>query len=290
MRKKYNVVTKETVKRLRFVPAKFEVEEEITYVYSCPKCGSMKRPEKEPSLIRGSIATPSLVAGIMNAKYVNGMPLARQEREKEQLKETVAYQAMSRIGILYKIEEMIHDKTPEEKYEERQKQSRPVMDALFEWLRTMEDSVDRSSLIGDAILYTLNQEVYLRRYLENGHLSIDNNSAERALKNFAVGRRNWLFAKSVRGADASALVYSITETALLNHLKPYAYLTYILDELRKMGAFPKEEELKKLLPWSEDLPEYCRTKLKNNTKPSDRESGRQPGTVSDGFYKMSIYG
>lgn len=405
--KKYNVVTKEIVKRLRFVPAKFAVEEEITYVYSCPKCGSMKRPEKEPSLIRGSIATPSLVAGIMNAKYVNGMPLARQEREfarydldlstktmanwiincadrylkplyqlmkeellesryihcdesriqvlgepdqegttqnwmwvyltdessgspqmvlfdyertragyhpvnflgnrfrgyltcdgyqayhslgediivsgcltharrrfdaaltalkkdftKEQLKETVAYQAMSRIGILYKIEEMIHNKTPEEKYEERQKQSRPVMDAMFEWLHTMEDSVDRSSLIGDAILYTLNQEVYLRRYLEDGHLSIDNNSAERALKNFAVGRRNWLFAKSVRGADASALVYSITETALLNHLKPYAYLTYILDELRKMGAFPKEEELKKLLPWSEDLPEYCRTKLK----------------------------
>lgn len=79
--KKYSVVTKETVKRLRFIPAKFEVEEEITYVYSCPECGSMKRPEKEPSLIRGSIATPSLVAGIMNAKYVNGMPLARQERE-----------------------------------------------------------------------------------------------------------------------------------------------------------------------------------------------------------------
>ena len=91
---------------------------------------------------------------------------------------------------------------------------------------------------------------------------LHNNSAERALKNFAVGRRNWLFAKSVRGADASAIVYSITETALLNHLKPYAYLTYILDELRKMGAFPKEEELKKLLPWSENLPEYCRTKLK----------------------------
>ena len=91
------------------------------------------------------------------------------------------------------------------------------MDALFEWLHTMEDSVDRSSLIGDAILYTLNQEAYLKRYLEDGHLSIDNNSAERALKNFAVGRRNWLFAKSVRGAGASALVYSITETALLNH-------------------------------------------------------------------------
>ena len=186
----------------------------------------------------------------------------KKDFTKEQLKETVAYQAMTRIGILYKVEELIKDKTAEERYQERQKQSRPVVEALFEWLHSMEDSVDRSSLIGDAILYTLNQEVYLRRYLEDGHLSIDNNSAERALKNFAVGRRNWLFAKSVRGADASALVYSITETALLNHLKPYAYLTYILDELRKMGAFPKEEELKKLLPWSENLPEYCRTKLK----------------------------
>lgn len=109
---------------------------------------------------------------------------------------------------------------------------------------------------------TINAFFNAGMYLEDGHLRIDNNSAERALKNFAVGRRNWLFAKSVRGADASALVYSITETALLNHLKPYTYLTYILDELRKMGAFPKEEELKKLLPWSEDLPECCRTKLK----------------------------
>lgn len=79
--KKYKVVTKETVKRLKFVPARFEVVEEIFYVYSCPECGAMKRLEKVPALIKGSIATPSLVAGIMNAKYVNGMPLARQERE-----------------------------------------------------------------------------------------------------------------------------------------------------------------------------------------------------------------
>ena len=105
---------------------------------------------------------------------------------------------MTRIGILYKVEELIKDKTPEERYQERQKQSRPAVDALFEWLHSMEDSVDRSSLIGDAILYTLNQETYLRRYLDDGHLSIDNNSAERAIKNFAVGRRNWLFAKSIR--------------------------------------------------------------------------------------------
>lgn len=78
---------------------------------------------------------------------------------------------MARIGILYKVEELIRNKTPEERYEERQKQSRPIVDALFEWLHSMEDSVDRSSLIGDAILYTINQEMYLRRYLVQRILS-----------------------------------------------------------------------------------------------------------------------
>lgn len=74
-------MTTETTKTLKFVPAHFVVVEEVTYVYSCPDCGKMERPEKNNSLLKGSIASPSLVAGIMNAKYVNGMPLARQERE-----------------------------------------------------------------------------------------------------------------------------------------------------------------------------------------------------------------
>ena len=400
---KYKVATKETVKRLKFIPARFEVVEEVTYVYSCPKCGAMKRPEKAPSLLKGSAATPSLVAGIMNAKYVNGMPLARQEREfarynlklstktmanwiilcadrylqplydlmkeellrsnylhgdetrlqvidepdqkgstqnwmwvyltdehsgsprmvlfqyertragyhpkeflgnlfegyftcdgyqayhslpekitvtgcmaharrrfdealavltNEQLKETTAYQAMARIGMLYKIEEMIRGKSPEERYEERQKQAKPLLEAFFEWLHSLEDSVDRSSLIGRAVLYALNQEVYLKRYLEDGHLSIDNLAAERALKNFAIGRRNWLFAKSIRGAQASATVYSITETAMLNGLKPYHYLTYVMEKMKDLGPFPEKEALQELLPWSASLPADCHSKLK----------------------------
>lgn len=404
---KYKVVTKETVKRLKFVPARFEVVEEVTFVYSCPKCGAMKRPEKSPSLLKGSIVTPSLVAGIMNAKYVNGMPLARQEREftrydlnlsaktmaywiiqcanrylqplynlmkeellrskylhgdetriqvidepdqkgstpnwmwvyltdeysgsprmvlfqyerpragyhpkeflgdqfsgsftcdgyqvyhslpdritvtgcmaharrrfdealtvlkkdftKEQLKETTAYQAMARIGLLYKIEEMIRDKSPKERYEERQKQAKPLLEAFFEWLHTLEDSVDRSSLIGEAVLYTLNQEIYLKRYLEDGHISIDNLAAERALKNFATGHRNWLFAKSVRGAQASATVYSITETAMLNGLKPYHYLTYVMEKMKDLGPFPDKAAMLELLPWSNRLPADCRSNIK----------------------------
>lgn len=164
--------------------------------------------------------------------------------------------------MLYKIEELIRDKTPEERYNERQKQAKPLLEAFFEWLHTLEDAVDRSSKIGEAVLYTLNQEVYLKRYLKDGHLSIDNTAAERSIKNFAIGRRNWLFSKSIRGAEASAAVYSITETALLNGLKPYNYLTYVLERMKDLGPFPPKEKLQKLLPWSEAISGDCHTKLK----------------------------
>ncbi len=193
-------------------------------------------------------------------RFDEALTKLKKDFTKEQLKETTAYQAMVRIGMLYKREELIRVKAPEEKYTERQKQSTPLLDALFEWLHSLEDAVDRSSKIGEAVLYTINQEQYLRRYLEDGHLSIDNTAAERAIKNFAVGRRNWLFSKSIKGADASATVYSITETALLNGLKPYDYLAYILEKMKDLAPFPTKEDLLPLLPWSETIPENCRTK------------------------------
>ena len=171
---------------------------------------------------------------------------------------------MARIGMLYKIEELIRDRSPEEKYIERQKQSKPLLEAFFGWLHTLEDAVDRSSRIGEAVLYALNQEKYLRRYIDDGHLSIDNSAAERAIKNFAIGRRNWLFSKSIKGAESSATIYSITETAILNELKPYNYLTYLLEKMKDLGPFPEEhkDEIRKLLPWSDELPDSCRTKTK----------------------------
>ena len=178
---------------------------------------------------------------------------------KEQLKETTAYQAMARIGMLYKIEELIRNQSPEERYTERQKQSKPLLEAFFGWLHTLEGSVNRSSKIGEAVLYALNQEKYLKAYLEDGHLSIDNSAAERAIKNFAIDRRNWLFSKSIKGAEASATVYSITETALLKGLKPYDYVAYILERMKDLGPFPSKEDLQQLLPWSESIPESCRT-------------------------------
>ena len=114
-------------------------------------------------------------------RFDEALTTLKKDFTKEQLKETTAYQAMERIGMLYKIEEMLRGKSPEEKYTERQKQSKPLLDAFFEWLHSLEDAVDRSSKIGEAVLYTINQEQYLRRYLDDGHLSIDNTVAERAI-------------------------------------------------------------------------------------------------------------
>ena len=134
-------------------------------------------------------------------RFEECLTILKKQLTREQLKQTTAYQAMERISMLYKIEELIKNDPPEKKYHVRQTQAKPLVDAYFAWLHTLEADVDRSSRIGDAILYALNQEEYLRRYLEDGHLSIDNNDCERSIKNFAIGRRNWLFAKSIKGAD-----------------------------------------------------------------------------------------
>ena len=93
-------------------------------------------------------------------------------------------------------------------------------------------------------------------------MSINNLAAECALKNFATGRRSWLFAKSIRGAQANAAVYSITETAMLNGLKPYHYLTYVMEKMKALWTFPKKEALPELLSWSDSLPADCYSKLK----------------------------
>ena len=96
-------------------------------------------------------------------RFEEALTPLKKEFSKEQLKETTAYQAMERIGMLYKIEDLIREKNVEEKYRERQKQSKPLLDAFFEWLHSLEDAVNRSSRIGEAVLYTINQEKYLRR-------------------------------------------------------------------------------------------------------------------------------
>jgi len=158
--------------------------------------------------------------------------------------------AINHIQKLYRIEKEIKDKTEDEKQAIRQKQSKVLLDQFKTWLDTSALHVPPKSAIGKAIAYSLRQWPKLNRYIENGNLSIDNNRAERAIKPFVIGRKNWLFANTAKGAQASAVLYSIIETAKANGLIPFDYLKYLLEELPGNPG-----DIDYLLPWNVVLAE-----------------------------------
>ena len=158
--------------------------------------------------------------------------------------------AIGKIRKLYAIEKRIRDLDPEEKTRQRQQRAQPVLDDLKAWLEKNVTRVPRNSLTYQAMQYTLNQWDRLIGYLADGRLHISNALAENAIRPFAVGRRNWLFADTPRGARASATVYSLIETAKANGLEPFTYLHHVLQHI---GAASTVEDIEALLPWNVDL-------------------------------------
>ena len=125
-------------------------------------------------------------------------------------------------------EQAFAELAPEERYEKRLEQAKPVLDALLSWANEMQAKTAPKSALGRAIHYLLEQWPYLARYLEDGRLELSNNRAERSIKPFVMGRKNWLFANTPGGAQASAVIYSLIETAKENKLDPYKYLLWVL--------------------------------------------------------------
>jgi transposase len=156
--------------------------------------------------------------------------------------------AIRHIKKLYKIEKEIKDLSVDEKKIIRQQKSKPLLEDFKKWLDKSQQQVLPKSAMGKAIQYNLNQWQKLNRYIENGALNIDNNRAERAVKPFVIGRKNWMFSNTVSGANASAALYSVIETAKANGLTPFNYLMYLLEELPK-----QPENLEYLMPWNVDL-------------------------------------
>jgi len=153
--------------------------------------------------------------------------------------------AINHIKKLYRIEKNIKDLSVAEKHQIRQEQAIPLLNQFKQWLDKSANQVLPKSAIGNAIRYTLNQWDKLIGYAENGHTQIDNNRAERAVKPFVIGRKNWLFSNTSQGANASAILYSIIETAKANGITPFNYLVYLLEELPK-----QPEDLDYLMPWN----------------------------------------
>jgi transposase len=166
-------------------------------------------------------------------------------KKKRSLKESKALQGLAFIQKLYKIERQIQEKPPDEIYRIREERSRPVMENLRSWLTETIPRVPPQSLTGKALAYLDGQWPKLIRVLEDGRLPLDTNRVENAIRPFVVGRKNWLFADTVRGAEASANLYSLIETAKTNGLEPFAYLRYVLAEL---PAATTLEDVEVLLP------------------------------------------
>jgi len=173
---------------------------------------------------------------------------------------TVAEEAVRRIAAIYHEEHQGKNKTADEKLQHRKEKISPLVDSYFAWLKQIQPMTDKSSETGKAITYSLNQEPFLRAFLNNPMIPLDNNDAERSIRKFVIGRRNWVIIDSVNGAEASAGIYSLVETAKANGLRPYFYIRYVLSVMKEHAdeVFGQNDAyIENLLPWSGQLPEEC---------------------------------
>lgn len=399
----------EVYKRVRVEPAVYTVEEHHVAVYAGKDNQTIVKADRPKSLLRNSIATPSLVASIYNAKYVNGMPLDRISKEylrndihiskqvmanwviqcaerylgimfdylkkellsfrilqadetpvfvtkdgrpansksfmwvyrtgkcyketpiilyeyqktrkaqhpeeflkdfrgtlvtdaysvydsmdrknpnivfagcwahgrrrfaeavkaipkdkRKSAQDTVAYQALKQIAAIYHLDNQLSELTSEQRKQERQLTVKPLVEAYFAWAKDIRQkgSLTKGKTL-DGISYCINHEKNLKVFLEDGDLPLDNNATEAALRTFCVHKHTWRLIDTIDGAKASAIVYSLTETAKANHLNPFRYLEFLLTELMEHQEDTDQEFLKDLLPWSTQLPEICKIKSKS---------------------------
>ena len=390
----------EIYSRYRFTPAKIEIEEHHVGVYKSKKDNHFKKAEHPAYLLRNSLVSPSLLAGVINAKYVNAIPLYRQEQEffrygleisrremahwtilcterylsllydcmhkklydyhvlqadetpvrvtkenrtegskhymwvyrtgkmyqdkpivlydyqptrntshprkflkdfrgicvtdgyqvyhtleeerddltvagcwaharrrfdeavkalpKAKRNESLAYLALKQIQAIYREEKKLADESAEKRLQHRQLIIKPMVDAYFAWVKENVHKVSAKGKTHNGFSYSINQEKYLRVFLEDGEVPIDNNAAEQSIRGFCIGKKNWMMIDTIAGAESSAILYSIAETAKANNLKPYDYFEYLLSEIPNHMDDKDLSFLENLLPWSEQLPAQCR--------------------------------
>ncbi len=398
----------EVYRRYSFTPAKAEVEEHHVKVYAGKKTQEVIKAPHPQALLRGSLVSPSLEAAVMNAKYVNAVPLYRQEQEfgrcglhisrqnmanwtiqcadrylavlydclheklygyhvlqadetpvlvnkdgrpagaksymwvyrtgrmyterqivlyeyqktrnashpreflkdfngvcvtdgyqvyhtieceredlriagcwsharrrfdeavkalpKQKQKDSRAYLALTMIQAIYREEKQLKDLPAGERKNRRQLSVKPLVEAYFTWVRENLPKVPQKSKTWEGFNYSLNQEKYLKVFLDDGEVPMDNNAAEQSIRGFCIGKKNWVMIDTIAGAKSSAIIYSIAETAKANNLKPYDYFEYLLTEIPKHLDDTGRSFLDDLLPWSPGLPANCRKPDKGEVK------------------------
>ena len=178
-------------------------------------------------------------------------------KDRKSSKRIVADEGLKLCDELYGLERDFRDMTAEERHAARNNHSAAKLSEIKEWLDKNVLDVTHKGPTGMAIAYTLSQWTKLNTFLLDGRIEIDNNRAERSIKPFVIGRKNWLFANTPTGAVSSATLYSVIETAKENKLIPFEYVKYLLERLPNIDT-QDPEALNALLPWSTELPDRCR--------------------------------
>ena len=193
------------------------------------------------------------------AEALKALPKAVQKNAKE----TIAYEAVSRIAAIYHLDNQMEGQPAKARKMYRQTNIRPLVEAFFAWAKEIQskNQLSRGKTL-DGINYCINQEASLKAFLEDGDIPMDNNATESALRSFCLHKHTWKLIDSLDGANASAIIYSITETAKANNLNPFRYLEYILTVLKDHQEDKEYSFIDDILPWSEKLPEICRGKTK----------------------------
>lgn len=188
--------------------------------------------------------------------YIKSIPL---DSRKKEIPGSAGAIGRAYCNKLFRLEKKWKELPPDERKQKRLEQSIPVLNAFFAWAKKVKTSQEP---LKKALYYTLNHEEYFKNFLQDGRIPLTNNASENCIRPVAVARKNFLFSDTPRGAEASATVFSIIETARANEIDPYEYLVYIFKTLPNIDFISQPEILDNYMPWSETLPEACKMRKK----------------------------
>lgn len=172
--------------------------------------------------------------------------------------ETIPGVAIKKIGEIFEADKQLNDLPEDKRYIQRLDKVKPLIEAFWSWVDSVPQNEITGSKLKKALFYASNHKTEFMNFLKDGNCSLSNNLAENSIRPFTIGRKNWLFSGSPKGAEASAGVYTLIETAKANGLNPRKYIEYILGDIPGSAFKENPEFLEDYLPWNPTVQELCK--------------------------------